>query len=972
MYCSFTMEWRAQRRWGKAIARDANAGWFLSARKAMPEDYCSGLAVSDSATAVAMISEQGGHRRTRTWPRGQTNGRGLLAGPGVLAAWLLLVWVCLLPGASLWPGLAAEPVNELVILIDTSGSMTTNARIAKVRTEVVDVVNTLPLDGTWRVRLHSFDRGLSKNMLVRQLQSDADLKATKLALNSVEAKGRSTWLFEALDQVLAFVEGDVRTMSGVVRIHLFTDGENNGGRGQWTENLDRFQRLQAGRSGRTELCYHALEFAVPESISVPARRVKGITILPDFSVPPVVTLRRIAESLAAETDIQFIAMKVGTVERWLWRFGDGGSSNKEFPTYRYAKPGTYQVQVTAANSAGASTDTMSITVRAQPPKALIEWRPVQVETSSAASAPRDTVIPIQFTDASTGPVESREWDFGDGTTHSSEQNPVHRYAKPGTYQVRLQVTGAGGAASATAEVRVLPPGQVDFRWTPEVPQVDSAVQFINDSTGAFTAWRWDFGDGQASTEQNPTHVYRKVGRFTVMVSGQNMQRQWVPASKTIQIQGESFPPPKAELIVSPANIYVGEVVACLGRTSGPATSVRLDFGDGSAVATPQTNHVYLKPGDYRVVLDVAGPGGTNRATGQVTVRAVQIVITNFPTRIFQGDTVKFSARSSAPLTDLAWEIEGIRPTAEEPEHVFKAVGDLPVTLTCRVGTQGAPASASASLLKVSQVFRVLPSQPPTIRFAMIVGKQCIRGGGIFVHPVPLSLQMTNLSTGSIKSNLWHFGDGTASALRHPTHTYSRVGRFTIHVTLWSQKDEMVAPSATEHFIYVVVTPPPPPSWPRWASTLLLFVAGYGTLRWGPLHLRRMLYEDDRGEQGMFRSWRRDLRLRFRNGQLLSPAEEAPTTEFELRARRGLWLQLVYDLVVLLGQAEVQDANGNPIGSSGLDTRFRVVADGGRGMIDVQTSGGRRSGLPRLGLLALVILVFLASTWQFFNTQWFLR
>jgi hypothetical protein len=152
----------------------------------------------------------------------------------------------------------------------------------------------------------------------------------------------------------------------------------------------------------------------------------------------------------------------------------------------------------------------------------------------------------------------------------------------------------------------------------------------------------------------------------------------------------------------------------------------------------------------------------------------------------------------------------------------------------------------------------------------------------------------------------------------------------------------------------------------------LFVAGYGTLRWGPLHLRRMLYEDDRGEQGMFRSWRRDLRLRFRNGQLLSPAEEAPTTEFELRARRGLWLQLVYDLVVLLGQAEVQDANGNPIGSSGLDTRFRVVADGGRGMIDVQTSGGRRSGLPRLGLLALVILVFLASTWQFFNTQWFLR
>ncbi|MCX7743362.1 MAG: PKD domain-containing protein [Flavobacteriales bacterium] len=43
------------------------------------------------------------------------------------------------------------------------------------------------------------------------------------------------------------------------------------------------------------------------------------------------------------------------------------------------------------------------------------------------------------------------------------------------------------------------------------------VQFIDNSTGG-TSWSWDFGDGNTSTLQNPTHVYTSVDTFTVCLT----------------------------------------------------------------------------------------------------------------------------------------------------------------------------------------------------------------------------------------------------------------------------------------------------------------------------------------------------------------------------------------------------------------------------------------------------------------------
>ena len=52
---------------------------------------------------------------------------------------------------------------------------------------------------------------------------------------------------------------------------------------------------------------------------------------------------------------------------------------------------------------------------------------------------------VAFRDRSYGDITSWHWDFDDGTT-SAEQHPIHRYEKPGSYIVTLNVKGPEGSA----------------------------------------------------------------------------------------------------------------------------------------------------------------------------------------------------------------------------------------------------------------------------------------------------------------------------------------------------------------------------------------------------------------------------------------------------------------------------------------------------------------------------------------------
>jgi hypothetical protein len=58
---------------------------------------------------------------------------------------------------------------------------------------------------------------------------------------------------------------------------------------------------------------------------------------------------------------------------------------------------------------------------------------------------------------------------------------------------------------------------IDAQWTFKVIDEDERiVSFKDKSQGEITSWKWEFGDGSTSTEQNPIHQYKpKPGRAAI-------------------------------------------------------------------------------------------------------------------------------------------------------------------------------------------------------------------------------------------------------------------------------------------------------------------------------------------------------------------------------------------------------------------------------------------------------------------------
>ncbi len=87
------------------------------------------------------------------------------------------------------------------------------------------------------------------------------------------------------------------------------------------------------------------------------------------------------------------------------------------------------------------------------------------------------------------------------------------------------LVSTGGRLDAYRAVAATPPPPpvANFTATPTNGTAPLTVAFTDLSTNAPTAWNWTFGDGNATnaTVQNPVHVYRTAGNFTVSLNASN-------------------------------------------------------------------------------------------------------------------------------------------------------------------------------------------------------------------------------------------------------------------------------------------------------------------------------------------------------------------------------------------------------------------------------------------------------------------
>lgn len=126
---------------------------------------------------------------------------------------------------------------------------------------------------------------------------------------------------------------------------------------------------------------------------------------------------------------------------------------------------------------------------------------------------------IDSSESGSGAIVLWNWDFGDGNT-SALQNPTHNFDTSGTYNVRLTVLDENDLANTTDTIPIFvqPNGPIaNFGFS-----INGLTAVFIDSSIAgdepIVQWNWDFGDGNISNEQSPTHTFDSVGVYEVTLS----------------------------------------------------------------------------------------------------------------------------------------------------------------------------------------------------------------------------------------------------------------------------------------------------------------------------------------------------------------------------------------------------------------------------------------------------------------------
>ena len=298
---------------------------------------------------------------------------------------------------------------------------------------------------------------------------------------------------------------------------------------------------------------------------------------------------------------------------------DYPTSSTDLPGTQDPKPQTLRLKVGTSTAAGSEADAV-VYVRLtflSPDFATeidVPGFPIAAPrlTEPAFSVSLDE-FDATFTNQTVGLWDSLLWRFGDGA-ESSQTHPTHTYADATSYDVTLQVTtdGVSEQTSQTVHIAGDPPA-ASFTTTDNGLE----VHFKDTSTENPTAWSWQFGDGQTSSEQNPTHLYGRAQAYEVTLEVTNQAGHDV-AKKSVEVH--DLPPgdrPEARFIALPEG---GNFVRFVDESSGEIESRTWYFGDGKTSTDKDPGHLYESGGDYEVRLVVRGPGGEVETVGRVTVR----------------------------------------------------------------------------------------------------------------------------------------------------------------------------------------------------------------------------------------------------------------------------------------------------------------------------------------------------------------
>ncbi len=465
-------------------------------------------------------------------------------------------------------------------------------------------------------------------------------------------------------------------------------------------------------------------------------------------------------------DVIFTDSSVATlspITGWNWDFGDGTNSVLQNPVHTYASTGYYTITLTVTDADGcqhASTRVNYI-------------QPTFPVPNFSADTLSCTTRGVQFVNMSVGVGMNFLWNFGDSTT-SASTNPSHTYTQEGTYTISLTVTDLNGCDSTYTrpDYVVVADPVADFgadnTFAPCPPLL---VAFGDSSTSDVQSWQWNFGDGAASTLQQPSHVYSAPGVYdvTLVVTSQLGCRDTLFRDDYIRVLG-----PTGTFTFDPDSGCLGQQVDFTATTQNTAART-WDFGDGTILADgDSTSHVYITQGIYHpiIILDdgvgciFAVPSPDSIVIGDIAAEFVASEVEPCP-----YESVQFTDLSTSfpDIVSWMWDFgDGVTSSQQNPTHAYDTAGYFDVMLVVDNGI------CPDTIIKTDYIY-VTPF--PMADFTMTTDSGCAT--------VSVDFQDNSTWDSVITSWRWDFDDGSSDSVPDPSHTFTSVGDYDVQMIVTS-------------------------------------------------------------------------------------------------------------------------------------------------------------------------------------------
>jgi len=485
--------------------------------------------------------------------------------------------------------------------------------------------------------------------------------------------------------------------------------------------------------------------------------IYSLTVLDEFncsytdSILITVDSNLFGLSLGADTSLcegNSIGLQGNTtgIQSYLW--GTGNTN----PNQVVDTAGAYTL--TASDALCVISDTISISIQGLAPTTSFSFSQLCLG---------DTV---SFIDGSQAPIGDTIvdflWDFATLSTDTN-QNPFYSFPDTGLYAVSLKVTTDKGCEDTSIQfVDIKPLPDVEFDISGNCS--NRPIQFTSNSSiskGSLQSFKWDFGDGGQSLQQNPIRPYSSFGAYNVTLIVSSDQNCVDSTSRSLFINA------------TPAGSF-DLIGTCLGDSSKFISTAQIDNGiisryswfvNQQVVEDSIANIFFLTSGAKEITLR------TESDSACIDILRDTIDIFNSPIAQFiandpcEGDSLRViddSQGQGDTIVSYSYSLSNgqTNQNSTVPDPVF----DLPILGNYQLSLK--VESLNGCIDSTSRLVRLNPN--PTASFQILNN----------TSGAPMTLDVINNSQ-LASTYEWSSSDGQSSNLSEPAFVYQDTGSYQL-------------------------------------------------------------------------------------------------------------------------------------------------------------------------------------------------